>query len=168
MKGLVMGYTHYFTFNKVSGPKGTADKTEEKYQRAIVECQRIVKRYYRDNGGISGYTAHVKTGKYGGINVNGKGDDSGETFVLREHFRQNLESDFMGFCKTFRCPYDTVVTACLALLKYRLGDAITISSDGNALDWLAGVTLARMVTRRNIPNPMLTRDSILNIIQRLA
>lgn len=163
-----MGYTHSFRFNKISGPKGTADAIEAKYQKALLECQRIVKRFYDENGGISGFTAHTTIGKYGGIEVNGKGDDAHEMFSLREHFRQNLENDFIPFCKTARKPYDTVVVACLALLKYRLGDAITISSDGDAGDWWDGVVLARTVTRLNIDNPILGKNTLLGIMRKIA
>jgi hypothetical protein len=144
-----MGYTHYWNFAKA--PKGKASETEAAYQAALIECQRIVKAYYRENGGLSGYTAHAKTGQYGGLNVNGKGDDAHETFAMREHFSEN---DGFGFCKTARKPYDVVVTACLAVLAYRLPGLVTVSSDGRPKDWTEGVALARKVLRRKVPNPI--------------
>lgn len=141
-----MGYTHYWTFKKPK--RGDAAKTEELYQKAVKECAKIIRTYYEANGGLSGYTAHTPTGKYGGILVNGKGDDAHEDFVLREHFKQNFENtDGFDFCKTARKPYDVVVTACLIVLKHRLGDYIDVSSDGFHRDWLAGLELAKCVLK---------------------
>jgi hypothetical protein len=144
-------YTHYFTFFK---EKGKAKDLEKTYQLAIKDCQRIVKRWSIDNGGLSGYTAHVPIGKYAGVTVNGSKDSGCEEFVLREHFNQNEWS----FVKTERLPYDTVVVACLAVLKHRLGDAITVSSDGNANDWRRGVAFAKKVTGLKLSNPLVARN----------
>ncbi len=65
-----------------------------------------------------------------------------EDFIMREHFSQN-ESNF---CKTNQHPYDQVVTACLIILKARLGPLIQVSSDGRKEDWSAGLILAKSVT----------------------
>jgi hypothetical protein len=153
-----MGYTHYFSFSK---PKGTkAADLEKRYQRAILQCARVAlfwNAYCEHNGDdasrLSGYSAHCNPGKYGGIQINGKGDNSHEPFQLREHFKEN-DSHAV---KTARKPYDSVIVACLAILKNELGDAIQISSDGKAIDWEYGTKLACSVTRRNIPNPMENR-----------
>src|ERR1700686_3771474 len=111
-----MGYTHYFQFII---PKGIPiAKVETAYQRAILDCARIAvtwntacKATGDDVSRLSGYSAHCKPGKYGGIELNGKGENAHESFNLREHFRQNTESDFYTFCKTARKPYDTVIVA---------------------------------------------------------
>jgi len=146
-----MGYTHYFSFNR---PRGQAMALEETYKKAIADCQRIVRRYYADNGGLAGYTAHCPIGKYAGLQVNGARDEACEVFELREHFAQNLDGTLAGFCKTNRREYDLVVTACLAVLKHRLGDAMALSSDGKAFDWQSGVEYARKVTGLKIKNPI--------------
>lgn len=146
-----MGYTHYFQFKTV---RGQAKTLETNYQKAIEDCQRIVRRYYAEFGGLSGYTAHTPIGAYGGLQVNGKRPDDCETFELREHFSQNTENDFFGFVKTRQLPYDLVVVACLAVLKHRLGNAITVSSDGTAEDWQDGVDYARKVTGLKLKNPL--------------
>jgi len=153
-----MGYTHYFTFKAASRSQATA--IENKYQRAIEDCQRVIKRYYAENGGLSGYSAHTKIGQYGGINVNGKGDDGHETFVLREHFNENLANEGFNFCKTAQKPYDLVVVACLAILKHRLGDCVRVSSDGSAKDWTDGVNYARKVTGLAVKNPIKYSDAL--------
>ena len=140
-----MGYTHYWTFNK--GKRGTTAEIEAAYQQAMLDCAKVVKYYYEKEGGISGYTAHTKPGTYGGLNFNGKGEAGCEPFTMREHYNQN---DRAGFCKTARKPYDILVTACLTVLAYRLGDAISVYSDGDSSDWYDGVNLAQTVLRRQI------------------
>jgi hypothetical protein len=156
-----MGYTHYWTFSKPALKKGNMDKTETVYKKALIECQKIARVYNdkcldlgRSENRLSGFSAHTKIGKYGGLEINGKGDLSHETFSMREHYRQNFEGDAFNFCKTARKPYDLVVTACLALLKYRLGDLIEVSSDGDANDWTDGVSFAREITGLKILNPI--------------
>lgn len=139
-----MGYTHYWGFKL---QKGQAKQTEVAYQKAIKECHKIVVAYYKEYGGLSGYTAHSTPGQYGGLNVNGKGEDGHETFSMREHFRQNLEPGNWNFCKTARKPYDLVVTACLIVLKHRLGDAFSVSSDGYKHEWIEGLQYARKVLK---------------------
>lgn len=152
-----MGYTHYWNFSKA--PKGEAARVESAYKAALVECARVIRAYNAhcesigyDDGRLSGYSAHSKPGQYGGLNVNGKGDLAHETFAMREHFSEN---ESFGFCKTARKPYDAVITACLAILAYRLPGLISVSSDGRAKDWETGVKLARNVLKRKgIKNPM--------------
>lgn len=159
-----MGYTHYYTFKVPKGIK--AATLESAYQTALQECARVAHAYNAecdDNGltdaRLSGYTAHTKVGQYGGLQLNGKGELGHESFELREHFKQNIESDNgFGFVKTARKPYDSVIVACLAILKYRLGNAIDVSSDGTAGDWVNGVLLARRVIKRKVPNPLSTRE----------
>ena len=156
-----MGYTHYFTFKVPKGIK--AAKLEADYQAAILECAKVAKAFNQEcsdkgltDARLAGYTAHTKIGQYGGIELNGKGELAHESFTLREHFKQNLDGFGNGFafCKTARKPYDTVVVACLSILKYRLGDAIEVSSDGEAGDWVNGVLLARRTLKRKVPNPI--------------
>lgn len=150
-----MGYTHYWTLKKVPGVK--MEELEARYIKALKEIGRVVRRWNKehpkngefDHFRLAGYTA--RTARYGGINFNGKQEYAHEDFVLREHFNQGLEFDF---CKTAHKPYDTVVVAALSILKYRLGDAIEVSSDGEIVDWLPGVLFARRIINRQIPNPM--------------
>ena len=143
-----MGYTHYYTMQKVKGIK--AETLEKKFQTAIKQCQKIVSTYYKANGGLSGYSAHTAPGKYGGLNFNGARDDAHETFVVREHFSENLS---FNFCKTAQKPYDEVVVACLIVLKHYLGNAIEVDSDGTCDDWILGLNLAKRVTKLNLAIP---------------
>lgn len=154
-----MGYTHYWTFKKT-------DKTrvlENHYQIAISDCNKVIKYYNRavkrinekHYSRLSGYSAF--TSDYGGIKFNGVGKFMHEDFTLREHFNQNFENFGKGFdfCKTARKPYDIVGTACLCILKYRLGNAIEVESDGEYLDFNEGLELARKVLKRKIKNPIM-------------
>jgi len=152
-----MGYTHYWTFKPAA--RGEASQVEAAYQTAVRDCQRIILAYQKENGGLSGYSAHTKLGQYGGIKLNGKGDDGHEDFFLREHFSQNLDQVYglggggFNFCKTAQKPYDVVVVACLCVLAYRLGDNVKVSSDGSVSDWAEGLELARRVLKRKIKMP---------------
>jgi hypothetical protein len=141
-----MGYTHYWGFAKRTG---NAKRTEELYQKAIKDCQKVIQYAKKNIVNLSGYSAHT-TG-YGGINFNGVREEAHEPFVLREHLNQN---EHFTFCKTARKDYDVVVTACLAILKYRLKNYIDVSSDGHPEDFIEGVALARHVLKRNIHNPL--------------
>jgi hypothetical protein len=143
-----MGYTDYWEFNKVKGLK--AKDIETLYQKAIKDCARIIK-HSSTKIRLSGYTSHTKVGEYGGIDFNGVGDYSHENFYLREHFNQN---EAFNFCKTAQKPYDIVVVACLATLKYHLKESITVSSDGRSTEWNNGVELAKVILKRAVKNPI--------------
>lgn len=54
-----MGYTHYWSVKKA--PKGKAAQLEKAYQKAILECAKVIRYYSETFGGLSGYSAHVKT-----------------------------------------------------------------------------------------------------------
>lgn len=162
-----MGYTHYWSFKKA--PKGQAAKIETDYQLAIRQCQRIIKTYNdrmrkideKHPDRLSGYSAHTKVKQYGGLNFNGTGELSHEQFTMREHFSQN-ENDF---CKTARKPYDTVVVACLIVLKHYLKDCFEVSSDGDFKDWETGLDFASEVLRiKDLKNP-LSSSSILELVR---
>ena len=150
-----MGYTHYWSF--VPAAKGQTKQLETTYQAAILECQKVVRKlaeWNRETHGsslMSGFTAHCKPGEYGGLKIGATQDGCGETFIMREHFSEN---DTQNFCKTNRYNYDVAVTACLAILKYRLGDNIQVGSDGSNTEWDEGVQLARQVLKRKVPNPI--------------
>lgn len=157
-----MGFTHYYGFNV---RKGNAEKNEKLYQQAIKDCHKVILAWQREHKGtecsLSGYSAHTKLGLYGGIRVNGKGKYSCEDFTLREHLKQN-DSEF---CKTARRPYDTVVVACLAIMKFHLKDMFDVGSDGDYHDFVAGVNYANKVLRRtknkvNVPLPFDTKNDL--------
>lgn len=151
-----MGYTHYWTFKKI--PRGKTKEIEYKYQQAIKDIRKIAKKYNNqfekgDDRRLSGYTAHSLV--YGGVKINGCGENAHEDFILREHYKQNLDENYSGFCKTSRKSYDLVVVAALAILKYRLGDLVEISSDGDYYELCEGTLFAINILNRKIKCPII-------------
>lgn len=74
------------------------------------------------------------------------GDCSHETFGVSRILGKDAHVTADGFfdcCKTAYKPYDIVVTACLIVLKYYLGDSIRVSTDGEANDWADGIQLCK-------------------------
>jgi hypothetical protein len=156
-----MGYTHYWSFKRDKSM--SAEQAEQAHQKAIKECTKVLRTLKRDGMRLSGYSANSAK-QYGGLKVNGKGDDGHEDFVIREHFSQNVDQGG-DFCKTARKEYDDAVTACLAILKYRLGECISVASVGLASDWQRGVEIASRILKRKIKNPM---GEVINTSQRKA
>lgn len=159
-----MGYTHYWDFKQV---KGQAKINETNYQKAIGQCNKIIKGYnaavkaidLKHGARLSGFSAYAKG--YGGLEVNGTGEEGHETFVLREHFNQNTSD----FCKTAQKPYDVVVVACLIILKHYLDEAFIVDSDGSRPDWIDGLDLAQKYTglkSLKIPATIRSRLSIVS------
>lgn len=143
-KGDYMGYSHYFTFKAVK--RGTTKQVNANFAKAVQACQALVYTYNKtrtDETRLAGYTAHTKPGAYGGLKFNGTDNLSHEDFIIREHYKENVG---FNFCKTNQKPYDEVVTACLCILKHYLGDNIDVDSDGDSLDWVHGLELARKAT----------------------
>jgi hypothetical protein len=145
-----MGYTHYWTqksrFSNSAWAEAVADMT------AILETAADSGLVIGDNFGernIEG-TEAVDGDSFG---FNGMGPDSHETFYIGQD-RAPLE-DWQkpsqrgwAFCKTARKPYDVAVTACLIYLESVYPEKISVSSDGRADDWEAGLALARAALPR--------------------
>jgi hypothetical protein len=74
------------------------------------------------------------------ICFNGIGDQSHEAFYLTRNGK-----GIMGFTKTARKYYDTVVTALLYRVAFRLQDGRAIGSDGDWEDWNEGRDLVKQV-----------------------
>jgi hypothetical protein len=154
-----MGYTHYWSWN-FDSLKGKTKEYEDKYQQAILECQRVIRKLADENRSqygsswMSGYSAHTKPGQYAGILLNGSSGISAEDFVMREHLKQN-ES---GFCKTNRQPYDDAVICCLLILNYRLGDVFQVSSDGDWEDWQPWADYVSETIKRKVRVPSSIRQ----------
>ncbi|HET9117442.1 MAG TPA: hypothetical protein VFN75_05080 [Pseudonocardiaceae bacterium] len=81
------------------------------------------------------------------VRFNGVGELGHETslFDTSEAHRRPDEFRF-DFCKMARKPYDTLVMKVLIVLKYYLGDAVKVTSDGRFDDEWAAVR-AEMATR---------------------
>lgn len=134
-----MGYTHYWDIAE--------NVDDQKFRQAI----RVMGRIVKDNeeilagpGGegkpeftmlgeypvaegkeglvVIGSNEVISTEEY--IAINGIDDESRESFIIGTNEKK------YDFCKTVRKPYDVVVTACLVVLKFFLGDQVNVSSDG--------------------------------------
>jgi len=140
LKGNNMGYTHYFEFkglNKLSSQ--TFLSVERNYENACARIHDLVSSYYKECGGLSGYTPHTNFQDYKGVNFNGAGEKGHENFTLREDLREYIkEGEGFNFCKTARKPYDALVCASLILLKHYMGDFVRVTSDGEISDYNTG------------------------------
>jgi hypothetical protein len=124
-----MGYTIYFVIDRA--PKGKAREFERKYKKA---CKRIGEyaRMVRERDGIrlAGYTAHARPGSYGGVRLNGAGEEAHEALELPEHYANAAGTHFV---KTNRKPYTPVVMGALLILKKELGRYVRLSDDDGLL-----------------------------------
>jgi hypothetical protein len=87
------------------------------------------------------------------IRFNGVGDDGHETFCLTK------EASGFEFCKTAGKPYDILACAILAAAKQHAGDGLNVSSDGDANDWVEGLSFASKVLKRAVPYPVSQKPS---------
>jgi hypothetical protein len=146
-----MGYTHYYSID-------TKKISQTRWDRVCRILNTIVYEYGQEHGGISGFSAHSKPGKYSGMSFNGSRENGYEPFELRAEIGKQ---DPRGFCKTARKPYDSLVTAVLSILQLEFGqDVVKVGSDGDYPDWVAGVELASEVLGIRVPVPAgITRTS---------
>jgi stringent starvation protein B len=128
-----MGYTHYWRMKQA---KQTA------FNKAVAKANKVLKA--REGLLASGNGVGSLVIEKDEVCFNGQG----ETCYIR-----NNGSDF-SFCKTARKPYDVVVTAVLAIFAHELGDAFSVSSDGEYEEWAPGVKLASKVLGKPVPNPL--------------
>ena len=137
-----MGYTHYWRLYKIATPDQALEiVTATKKVFSMCEDEGIV-LVSDDFGGPPKAELDI-------IRFNGVGKNEHETFLV------NLikETDF-DFCKTACKPYDVAVTAVLAIAKAVLGDAINVSSDGDASDWQNGIAMACVALGKVVELPL--------------
>ncbi len=125
-----MGYTHYWVYK---------DPSPEAMQKVITNVRAIVLDQQAILAGIEGSGKPLMNDE--GIFFNGIDAEAHETMCID----REPENGF-HFCKTAEKPYDVAVTACLIVLQHFLKDAVEVSSDGEAKDWVAGLNLAESVT----------------------
>lgn len=127
-----MGYTHYWYLQR--------DFTDEEWNAIIEELTPLVKEHQDVLAGGFG-EGDPKCDKEM-VWINGKGDDSCETFLLEQQregkpdYTSQEEYELRGefhFTKTRGYPYDEFVEEALKRVKRIAPSAIQISSDGNVL-----------------------------------
>ncbi len=148
-----MGYTHYMTLNR-SGP-------QEKWTEAVMAAAQIIDASPVPLGDGHGEGDRPLV-RDDGIFTNGIGEGRHETLVVptvlaaltQDNYTDAYQSEHFLFCKTARKPYDVVVTAVYATLAHIGGqECVTIGSDGEASDWVAGCALASEVLHQSIAIP---------------
>lgn len=151
-----MGYTHYWSYSeKFENPEklSRVKKRERALQKARVvrDVNRIISSFLEKN--VIKEDCDAASKRFEGISINGIGDNGHETFNPWKS----------GFCKTNQKTYDVVVVACLATIKYWLGDQFEVSSDGRAPDWDEGCKFASGILGRRISNPFV--DPVLEAVE---
>jgi hypothetical protein len=114
-----MGYTHYWNLQPVGAEQRDAWRALVADARTILEAPGApeaadVTLYPDDMIAFEGVPPH-------------------ETFMLDILGTGREPGDW--FCKTARKPYDLLVTAVLLRAKHRLGDRVSLASDGTYADW---------------------------------
>lgn len=126
-----MGYTHYYVLT--SKPVDA-----EKRYRSFAAGAAVIINTAVDKGvqvaDWSGEKLHGWEASSNAVRFNGYDKEACETFT----WLPNPEENRFNFTKTWRQPYDAVVTACLLLLKKIYGEHVEISSDGTWEEWELG------------------------------
>lgn len=142
-----MGYTHYWTLSRPIETEEMAPLADD--VRKIVALSGISVAYEYDEP-----TRPPQIDECA-ICLNGIGDDGHETFYIKAG-KSGLTNEpgmaGFAFCKTARKPYDVIVAASLLALKHWLGNAVSLSSDGNIEDWQAGHDLAQRALDYIVPS----------------
>ena len=144
-------YTHYFSID-------TKKISQARWERVCRTISLMVYEYGQEHGGIAGFSAHSKPGKYGGVSFNGSRSNGHEPFELRAEIDKQ---EGRGFCKTARKPYDVLVVAALCTLQLEFGaELVKVGSDGDYPEWVAGAEYASRILGVRVPVPVgVTRTS---------
>lgn len=135
-----MGYTHYWYQDE----KLDADL----FDKASKDCQKVCHHGDDVHIQLEYDQPNLPIFSENQIRFNGVGEDGHETFSISKDSESRASNDRgqqFDFCKTAYKPYDKYVTACLVILKHHLGDAISVSSDGDLGDWTDGIALVEKV-----------------------
>lgn len=141
-----MGYTHFWHLNKKGNQKN--------YNSALKDIKAIIqskKDILADGSGEKDSKPETKKC----ISFNGIEEESHETFFIPNKLAE-LEGDgfVFQFCKTARKEYDSVVVACITVLKHHLGDDVKVSSDGDPDELQAGCDLAKAILKKDMNHPL--------------
>lgn len=120
-----MGYTHYFKTQKYKFSRVEFAKVKTMVSKILQTAGEAPWR-------IETEIEYVDENNF---YFNGIEDEECETMCVHREWPD------VNFCKTGYKPYDTCVTACLLLLNLVSKGAITLSSDGDRVDWLDGFKL---------------------------
>jgi len=165
-----MGYTQYFSKKELTHPKKKWDAflTDVKKVANTFNLCKLQSVDFIQDGICGNKDSDIKIGDGSGegdtpeftasyICFNGVGENAHETLRIErdsshilksdermdKFYRDNWENEgrYSDFTKTNHKPYDTLVTATLALYKYHFGDKVTVSGDGGPDGFQAGLDL---------------------------
>lgn len=147
-----MGYTHYFRMKSAPSQSQWGELTASlnKIVSSLPESSESAGGYYNDHmlrlvpAGSDNFDALTIDSNT--IRFNGAGEMSHESFSL------SINGDEMGFCKTNRKPYDLVVCCALILAEHYAPGCWSVSTDGDAEDWIPALALVRSVLDDNSIN----------------
>lgn len=123
-----MGHTHsYEILSEISKPA---------WNRFLTDAQKIIEQSGIALTGDEDNPQAPPILNENEIEFNGIGENGCEVFRL-------FPTPKYFFCKTNLRNYDLVVTAVLVAAKHHFGKKIRVSSDGEPLEWEAGLRLAR-------------------------
>lgn len=136
-----MGYTHYWRNKGI---------TEARWGIAIHEAKRVAVAMIDLIAGGDG-KGRPEIGD--GLCFNGKGELRYQAFEMPA---AAAELPDWSFCKTDQRPYDVVVCAVLATLRYHAGGGggFVVESDGTPEEWEQGLVAAHRATGEFIGLPM--------------
>lgn len=126
-----MGYTHYWN---------VSDEPQGAFQRLSLDAKQIFNAApsllieLADAMGTEETKPELSEGE---IVFNGKAPDDYETFYFA-----GTDRGFQ-FCKTARMPYDPIVGAVLIRAKVHYGNAISVTSDGDWVEWDEAATICK-------------------------
>ena len=138
-----MGYTHSW--------RRARELDRGKFAAAVADCQKVVKLVAARGVALAGWdgegTPDIEPAV---IAFNGRGGEAYESFAIgcisdaRDLPGMRPAGMVFEFCKTAHMPYDVAVVACLVVLKYHLGDAILVTSNGDISAWQDGIEIAAL------------------------
>lgn len=127
-----MGWTHHW--------QRPQSFDADKFAAAATDCRRLVTVLPLSLAGPDGSGLPIFNNDQ--IALNGVEGENCEPFVVnRTEYDRRGRDHFWSFCKTEHLPYDQVVQAALIILKFHLGDALSVGSDGKAEHWEAAKSL---------------------------
>ena len=119
-----MSYSHYWEFKGHIAPKDLEDG-ENKFARAAELIRKAYNKVTEMGIEIAdGMGEGEPTISDSEVYFNGKGDESYETFAIRD------DDGEWNCCKTARRPYDLLVCVSLLAFKEAFGDDFSYKSDG--------------------------------------
>lgn len=138
-----MGYTHYFPQQRAF--TGAEWDSITSFATALCASGAHILANWSGDEGTAPTINETE------ISFNGRGIDSHESFRIT---KKCPKPGAFHFCKTAHKPYDSTVTALLTYVKGIAPGALSISSDGYASEWNAGVDLANSLSGLAHSNPI--------------